>query len=318
MPPTFVTRKAVLQSLCTLPVVASSAAVPSSGGAVNFRYLGTAGWEISDHTTIILVDPYVSRINGPPPPGLPPYKGLGDSRRVYGWDDVPTPDTVAVDAHISRATLIAVTHAHYDHILDVPDIALKTQALVIGHESTQNILRGYNVPEQQLLTVRGGEDYDFGLFSIKLIPSIRSALDHKHYYSSAQAPAGLHAPLTLRQMHPEGGTLAFLIRLSGHEILVFGSMNYIEREIEGLEPDVVIAGAGSSRKEIYEYSGRLMRSLRFPKLVLPTHWDNFLAPFAVSQQPQITALQSFVREIKAASPDTMVPLPQYFATVRLG
>jgi hypothetical protein len=79
-------------------------------------------------------------------------------------------------------------------------------------------------------------------------------------------------------------------------------MNYIEREIEGLEPDVVLLGASSSRKEIYDYSGRLIRDLHFPPLVIPTHWDNFFAPCAASQQPSIDALQSFVPEVRTASP----------------
>jgi hypothetical protein len=32
---------------------------------VVLKYLGTAGWEITDGTTSILIDPYLSRINGP-------------------------------------------------------------------------------------------------------------------------------------------------------------------------------------------------------------------------------------------------------------
>jgi hypothetical protein len=82
-------------------------------------------------------------------------------------------------------------------------------------------------------------------------------LDQKHYFSSATAPAGMKAPLTLEQIHPEGGTLAYLIRFPEHQILAFGGMNYIEREIAGLEQGVVLIGAGASRKEIYDYTGRL-------------------------------------------------------------
>ena len=99
------------------------------------------------------------------------------------------------------------------------------------------------MPEEQLITVRGGEDYQFGSFSLKVIPSIHSPLDHKRYFSSATAPAGMKAPLTLEQIHPEGGTLAYLIRFYGHQILAFGGMNYIEREIVRLEPDVALVGA---------------------------------------------------------------------------
>ena len=294
---------------------------PSSekSGQVTLRWLGTAGWEISDGTTVILIDPYLSRIFGPQPPGRLPYaRTPGDARPVYGWDDVATPDVAAIDAHVQRANFVLVTHTHYDHVLDVPHIALKTHATVIGTESTENVLRAYGVPEEQLITVRGGEDYEFGAFSLKVIPSLHSPLDRKHYFSSEKAPEGMKAPLTLRQMHPEGGTLAYLIRFRSHQILAFGGMNYIEREIEGLQPDVVLVGAAASRKEIHDYSGRLMRGLHYPAFVLPTHWDNFTAPFEASQQPSIDALQSFLEEIKAASPKKKIIVPKYFEAIPLG
>ncbi|HLW53075.1 MAG TPA: MBL fold metallo-hydrolase [Candidatus Angelobacter sp.] len=285
---------------------------------VTLKYLGTAGWEISDGTTVILVDPYLSRLYGPQPPGRPPApRAAGDTRPQYGWKDPATPDTAVIDAHVSRADFILVTHTHYDHVLDVPYIAQKTHATVIGTESTANVMRAYNIPEDKLITVRGGEDYEFGGFSLRVIPSLHSPLDHKHYFSSETAPSGMKAPLTLEQMHPEGGTLAYLLRLRGHQILVFGGMNYIEREVEGLRPDVAVVGAAGSRKEIYDYSGRLMRALGFPALVLPTHWDNFTAPYSASQDQPLAALREFTEEIKAASPRSRVIVPKYFEPIVL-
>src|SRR5579859_1562571 len=295
-----------------------SAPSPQKNGSPTLKWLGTAGWELSDGNTVILIDPYISRILGPQPPGRAPYKQLpGDTRKLYGWDDVPAIDTAEVDSHVPKANFVLVTHTHYDHILDVPHIALKTHSLVIGTESTENVMRAYGVPEEQLITVRGGEDYEFGAFSVRVIPSLHSPLDHKRYFSSGTAPPGMKAPLTLLQMHPEGGTLAYLIRFHGHKILAFGGMNYIEREIQGLEPDVVLAGAAPSRKEIYDYSRRLMRDLHYPPLVLPTHWDNFFAPYGVSQQPSVDAVQSFVQEIRVAAPNTKVIVPKYFEPISL-
>ena len=316
-------RNLAILCLCFAAIVAGAADRPNPAGTkesgrVTLEYMGAAGWRVSDGTTIILIDPYLSRILGPPPPLAPPYtRTPGDTRPVYGWNDVAAPDVAGIDAHVPHGDFVFVTHTHYDHVLDVPHIALSTHSTVIGTESTENVMRAYGVPEKQLITVRGGEDFDFGLFSVKVIPSLHSPLDHKHYFSSEIAPAGMKAPLTLQQMHPEGGTLAYLIRFHGHQILVFGGMNYIEREIEGLEPDVVLVGAASSRKEIYDYSVRLMRALHFPPLVLPTHWDNFLAPYGASQQASVDALQSFIQEIRAASPKTKIVVPKYFEAIPL-
>ena len=82
---------------------------------VVLKYLGTAGWEITDGTTSILIDPYLSRINGPAPPGGGSGHSLaGDTRRAYGWGDVASSDVAAIDWHIHRADCVLVTHTQYD------------------------------------------------------------------------------------------------------------------------------------------------------------------------------------------------------------
>jgi hypothetical protein len=83
--------------------------------------------------------------------------------------------------------------------------------------------------------------------------------------------------------HKVGVTLAYFIRLNGVKLLVFGSMNYIEREVEGLRPDAALIGAMPERREIFQYTARLMRALGDPPLVLPTHWDRFNVPYGTSR-----------------------------------
>lgn len=290
----------------------------SAQGELQLSYLGTAGWEITDGKTIILVDPYLSRLKFSTPNDavLP-----DDPRPLFGPDSVGVSDQAVIDAHIKKADFILITHTHRDHVLDLPYIARKTGAMVIGTESTVNFARASGVPINQLLAVRGGDDLEFGGFSVRVIPSLHGILRRAPNVTSnpGPPPPEVFPPDAKPPFHwsdyVEGGTLAYLIRLNGVEVLAFGSMNYIEREVEGLRPDVALIGAMPERREIYRYTARLLRALGDPPLVLPTHWDRFNVPYSTSQQPAIERLQSFLAEVKAASPSIRVIVPDYFQPI---
>ena len=63
---------------------------------VRGRYLGVAGWEITDGKTVILIDPYISRLSGPPGDGSPAPPGWPGK---LSFSDLAEPDTAAVDRH---------------------------------------------------------------------------------------------------------------------------------------------------------------------------------------------------------------------------
>ncbi len=177
---------------------------------------------------IVLVDPYISRLN---------YGEGGhpdDERPHFAREDLAWSDTTLIDSLITEADFILCTHSHFDHLADVPYIARKTGAKVIGHETANTILRAYGIPEEQLYTVKGGEDYQFEDFSVRVVPGLHSALNEKLYYDSRRydEQTGLQAPLRINQFI-EGGSLNFLARFDRHTVLAMGSMNFIEGEFEG-------------------------------------------------------------------------------------
>lgn len=285
--------------------------------SVSLSYTGTAGWQIVSGKTVILIDPYLSRVKYPSPnDDVSP----DDARPLVSVGSMVEPDAAVIDAHIQRADFIFLTHTHPDHSLDMPYIARKTGARVIGTESTANIARAYDVPERQIQVVKGGEGLKFEGFSVRVIPSLhglfRKPVPGRSAGPPPLVPAGLKAPLRFGQ-HQEGGTLAYLVEIAGHRIVFFGSMNYIESELVGLRPDVALLGAMPERNNIEEYTPRLMKVLGNPALVIPTHWDRFNVPYTVSQEPAIRRLQSFIDEIKLASPKTHVIVPEYFKPIVL-
>jgi hypothetical protein len=66
-----------------------------------------------------------------------------------------------------------------------------------------------------------------------------------------------------------------------------------------------------------DYMGRLLRASGYPALLLPTHWDRFNVTYDVSQEPAVQQLQSFIAEVKAASPKTKVMVPKYFEAINI-
>ncbi len=316
----FLTSHLLPRVALLLAAFAAFSGLAFAQSGIELSYLGNAGWQITDGKTVILVDPYLTRAKMPTPND--PVRA-DDPRPLVSWNDIAQSDTAVIDAHIRRADFILVTHTHPDHVLDVPYIARKTGALVIGTESTIRYARACGVPAGQLLTVKGGDDLEFQVFSLRVIPSLHGILRHLPGLPARLEPpppdvfpADAKPPFRFVDF-VEGGTLAYLIRLNGVRVLAFGSMNYMEREVEGLRPDVALVGAMTERREIYHYTERLMRALGDPPLVLPTHWDAFNVPYGMSQQPAIDRVQSFVAEVKAASPRTRVIVPAYFQPIRI-
>jgi len=283
--------------------------------ALRMTHFGAAGWSITDGETVFLLDPYLSRIRfqgrrfGPADATDVP----DDPRPVVRIKGVPQIDTETVDAHVPRADYVMLSHSHFNHCMDVPYIAKKTGAVVIGTESTANVAMNGGVPLEQTLVVKGGEDFAFDKFSLRIIPSLHSALSCKLYRDFGTIPS-TRMRLTLDD-YVEGGTLAYLLRFAGREILLFGSMNYIEREVDGLRPDIAMVASAPPRLDIHDYTGRLMRCLGKPPLVVATHWDDQGLPFGAPQDKALAQTSKFIEEVHAVAPQSKVVVPLHFQTV---
>jgi L-ascorbate metabolism protein UlaG (beta-lactamase superfamily) len=267
---------------CAAPVAKS----PAPKGPLALTYLGVAGWQIESGDTTLLVDPYFSR------PAL---------------DGPIVPDAEAIKKRSpGRARLIVVGHSHVDHLLDAPAVALATGAEILGSETTAKIALASGVPADRVITVKGGEDFAFERFSVRVIPSLHSALDGKHVFGKAITGTP-SLPMKFAD-YEEGGTFVYLVRIAGYQILVTSTANFIERELEGLRPDIAIIAPGL-RQEIHDYTCRLLRTLGHPPVVYATHFDDWKAPPSPAVSDDTRA---FADEVRACSPGTRIVIPRHF------
>lgn len=243
-------------------------------GSVKVTFYGTTMFLLDDGKTKLLLDAFVSR----------PSLGLATRSFLFNKPLIET-NKELVDDWLSRPEVgkpeeVFIAHSHHDHVMDVAYIAEKTGAQVYGSESTLNIARGGKVPEEKLSRYNPGKELILNDFSVTVLPA-------RHALNPAPLPDDrgmlirepLQQPARLLD-YLEGGAFDFLIKHGDHSILIKGH-DYIPEVLDSIQAEVLflsispLAANDLQSPNIFydETVGKVM-----PKLVIPTHWDNFFQP----------------------------------------
>lgn len=279
---------------------AASRAGPSATEATQLEltYLGVAGWQLRSSEHVLLIDPYFTRTPG------------------TDLDAPLSPDLAAIDRFApKRAEVILVGHSHYDHLLDVPTIAARTGAFVVGSQSTLNVARAAALPDARLRQAEPDHLLELPPFAVLPLASLHSLIG----IPSVDIPSNIRLPLS-GKAYGEGGTLAYFVTVNQRSVLFLDTANFIESALAGHHPDIAVIATGL-REKVPDYTCRLMRVLENPKLVLPTHFDAHYEPLADERTPiapaQLAEVAKFEQEVRACSPETRVVVPTRFAPLTL-
>jgi L-ascorbate metabolism protein UlaG (beta-lactamase superfamily) len=273
---------------------------PGAAG-VKFTWFGTNGWEITFNNRTILVDPWFGRFDS----GF--FSG-----RFNPSTPLPPPREALIAQHVTRADQILIGHGHWDHLADIPFIAKNTGAMVIGSETHANVLRATGkVPEVKIVQVKGGEFMQFDGYTIEVFPGLHSLGPTKKFSVPGHRFSVPSTPTVVGDL-PEGDTLIYMITIAEKfRIFIMSTANYVERALTDVKPDVALVASIFSN-QIHDYTRRLMNVLHRPKVILPTHWDNFERPFEEGPKDlsdvfgTAGSLATFVNEVRATSPKTRV------------
>jgi L-ascorbate metabolism protein UlaG (beta-lactamase superfamily) len=232
-------------------------------GDVRVRWLGTAGFAIEHQEHVLLVDPYVTRASLARCVAAPLQ-----------------PDRNAIRRFAPRADAIVAGHTHFDHVLDVPDIARATGARVFGSRSAATLCLARGVPSSQVEVVeteagQGLAEREVGPFRLRFVPSAHSRL----LLGRVPAPGEI-ADCTDVPMRAEayrcGAVFGVEIRVAGRTIYHLGSAELIDDRVPVKNVDLLllcVAGWTASSGLPERVAHRLA-----PAAILLSHWDDFLRP----------------------------------------
>lgn len=246
---------------------------------MRLRWLGTAGFDITSSQDRILIDPYLSR-----------------NLKAFPFQPLKPRQFESVDA-------IFLTHGHFDHALDVPEIARLSGAKVYASRETCKRLQGSGVEPSQLEPLSDNACFEVGAFKVKAIPSEHVDFDLTLVVKTLlRSLPHLPSVLKLGSHYPVGEVFAFLIEVEGKRLLHMGSA-YMSRELldEGAIDLFLVPVQG--RSDITRLAAQIVAELR-PRYVIPHHHDDFYPPLS-----QTIDLQPFIAELEILAPRVRVIVP---------
>jgi L-ascorbate metabolism protein UlaG (beta-lactamase superfamily) len=263
--------------------------------AVRFRWLGVAGIELRVSDQVLLIDPFLTR---------PP------SRRM--WFGRIRSEGALVAAKIPQCDFVLVTHAHWDHLMDVPEVIQQTNAMAFGSPNACRLLALLGVPEERIHEIKVGDRLPLGAFQVEVLPA-EHGLAMGRPFATGSLAQDLRPPLRMRDYRMDK-CFSFLIQVGRHRLVEAS-----ERPEQAVPADVLFVVPNRERA-YYEVLLEVVQ----PRVVIPIHWDDFFRPLSKPIRPmfkpptwsfpplQRMDLTGFRQEIKQIAPATDVFLPEIF------
>jgi L-ascorbate metabolism protein UlaG (beta-lactamase superfamily) len=215
--------------------------------SLTFRWLGVAGIELKADGQVLALDPFFTR------PAL-----IEMLRPV-------SPDTSLAAKNLSECQYVLVTHSHYDHLMDVPEVLRHTGAVAYGSPNTCQLLSLLGIPTSQVHAIHVGEKLSLGAFKVEVVAGQHSQIPFGSIFNGRLRP-GLHPPLRVQDYRMDV-CLGYCITVMGLRLLICAA--------EPQPADVLFAVA----QEPKAYYQRLFQGVQ-PHTFVPIHWDNFTRPLS--------------------------------------
>lgn len=245
---------------------------------MEITWLGTAGFQFQTGENRFLIDPYLSR------------------------NVASRPTQTMVPSDLSGAEQIFVSHGHFDHILDIPAIASKTDCKVYCCPVAANTLRQNGLAGDRMQEVtEDGYSTAFGSYRATAFFSQHVKFDRRLLIKTL-ARINLRIPryLPLMKAYPVGQVLSWQFEIDGQVLQHFGSAGSRPDELERLgrqKIDILLVPL-QGHTRICDIALKYVQALK-PRMVIPHHQDDFFPPIS-----SYVDIRPFIRDVKRTCPDT--------------
>jgi L-ascorbate metabolism protein UlaG (beta-lactamase superfamily) len=243
---------------------------------IDVVWLGVSGYRLTYEGVSLFIDPYVSRV----------------PLRAFLLRQNTLPDEAMIERYAGAPGAVAgviVGHTHFDHAVDAPAIARRFGARAYGSSSLGHLMRLHGLGHLAVEVIPH-QAYELGPFVVRFVPSRHSKL-----LFGRKVP--MDGPLTCEHLHglaPSaykcGAVYGIRIDVGGVSFYHQGSADLNDSELQDDPVDVFLAGV-AGRSVTPGYWERILPRLD-PRVVVPTHYDNFFSPLG---RPQ-----DFVRRVDLA------------------
>jgi L-ascorbate metabolism protein UlaG (beta-lactamase superfamily) len=182
--------------------------------------------------------------------------------------------TTATASRTLRLVAVVVNHSHYDHALDAPEVANKTNATLVGSSTTATIGRGRStpVPESRLriFNTTGETRFCLGRFSLTAVRT-----GHLQFAGVPFGEIATPTNPTTVDGYVEGGTYALFIRRRARTMMVQGSAGFAAGALQNRRADVVYVAVGGLLpvgQASTNFWNETVTAV-MPRRIFPIHWD---------------------------------------------
>jgi L-ascorbate metabolism protein UlaG (beta-lactamase superfamily) len=184
-----------------------------------------------------------------------------------------------------KATDVFVTHGHFDHIYQIPDIYRNQPVIVHCTRTPQKTLLKHGFPPQKLNVITPGWRGSVGPFTICAyqgrhcrfdLPLLRRTILCRRFW---RHPVHLLQLLSIHlSFHEKNEILFYELSCCGKRIQIMGSMNLDPNTDYPTDADVLILPL-QGRSDQDTYALEFVKRLR-PKSVLLDHYDDAFPPLS--------------------------------------